>query len=202
VNLAQALLSFQEKHSSFRTALRFENASASNRCFTCQSDVPPTPAVFYLMTMKPRNLFLAASLFALVLNGAGAAAPTTPGSKPAAASADNPEAALKQAMPADAVRKIMGQPQEIVPMKAPDGKAEIWVYKREIDQRVDRVPIGSVPITVTVIGSDGRAHEQSIGEKVQYGDLHQATEETVQLLMFNDHYLTQKTTRRDIKHYN
>lgn len=142
-----------------------------------------------------------------MVNGAGAASPSapdkvTPESKPAVATSVSPESALRQAMPADAVRKIMGEPQAIKPMKAPDGKAEIWVYKRETNKRVDRVPIGSVPITVSVIGGDGKAHQQTIGENVQYGDLHQATEETVELLMFNDHFLTQKITRQEIKRYN
>ena len=158
------------------------------------------------MTMKPRNLLLAASLLALVVNSAGAAAAAAdkgaPGAKPAAVAPDGPESALKQAMPADAVRKIMGAPQEIVPVKAPDGKAEVWVYKREVNRRVERVQVGSVPITVTTIGSDGQAHEQTVGETVQYGDAHLATEETVQLLMFNDHFVTHKIARREIKHYN
>ena len=31
-----------------------------------------------------------------------------------------------QAMPADVVRKIMGAPRVVKPMKTPEGKAEIW----------------------------------------------------------------------------
>jgi hypothetical protein len=157
--------------------------------------------------MKIRNLFLTVSLFALLLQGAGAAAPSTPGkivsgSKPAAASPDNPESALKLAMAADAVREIMGQPEEIKPMKAPSGKAEIWVYKRETNRRVDRVQVGSIPITTTTTGADGRTSVQIIGENVQYADVHVVTVETVEVLMYNDHYVTHKITRQDIKHYN
>ena len=156
--------------------------------------------------MKIRHLFLTAALFVLLLHGAGAASSSTPdnivpGSKPTAVSPDSPESALRAAMAADTVRHIMGQPEEIKPMKAPSGKAEIWVYKREINRRVDRVQVGSTPITISVIGGDGQAHQQTIGENVLYGDLHHVTVETVELLMFNDHFVTCKVTRQQLKHY-
>ena len=148
-----------------------------------------------------------ASLFALAVNGAGA--PTSPandkvnpGAKPAVVSADKPETSLTKAMPADVVRKIMGQPHEIKSMKTPDGKAEVWVYKRQLNESVDRVPVGSIPITVTTIGADGKAYQRTVGEKIQYADLHRATEETVQLLMFNDHFVTCKVARQETRHYN
>lgn len=155
--------------------------------------------------MKIRNLLLPVALFALVINGAGAAPSPASGKgtrNSTVAAADGPESALREAMPADVVRKIMGEPLEIKPMKAPEGKAEIWVFRRQVDVRVERVPVGSIPITVSTIGADGRAHEQTVGENIQYGDLHRATEETVQLLMFNDRYVTHKISRREIKHFN
>ncbi len=161
---------------------------------------------FCLIAMKSPRLFLSASFVLLALTGA-AAAPASPAktpaeAKPAATPAANPESTLKQGMPAEVVRQIMGQPAEVTPMKAKDGKAEIWVYKRSTNVRVERVPVGSTPVTVTSFGSDGKAHEQTIGEKVQYGDLYKATEETIQLLMFNDQYVTQKTSSREVQHYN
>jgi len=157
--------------------------------------------------MKSPQRLLSASIFLLALNGAFAAPPSgsatpAPDSKPAAVPASGPEATLKPGMPVAAVRQIMGQPLEITPMKAPDGKAEIWVYRRNVNVRITRVQTGSVPITVTSFGSDGKAHEQTIGEKPLYGDLYRATEETIQLLMFNDQYVTQKVNRREIEHYN
>ncbi len=153
--------------------------------------------------MKHPLLILSAFLFLLFPVGVSAADSSSAAKAPTDAkpAADSPESALKQGMPAAAVKQIMGQPLEVTPMKAPDGKAEIWVYKRNVNVRVERVPVGSTPITVTSFGSDGQAHEQTIGEKVQYGDLYQATEETVQLLMFNDQYVTQKVSRKEIKHY-
>lgn len=185
----------------------FERASADN------------PLIFYffsstfnaggvsLDTMNTRRLWLAAPLLALMANIACAAvAPgagkATPGAKPVVVSPGNLETALTKAMPADAVRKILGQPMEIKPMKAPDGKAEVWVYKRETDRHVERVEVGSIPITNTVIGGDGKAHQYKVGEEIQYADLHCATEETVQLLMFNDHLVVCKISRQESRRYN
>jgi hypothetical protein len=180
-----------------------------HECFSVPKiEVFPPAVVLYFIAMKTRNLFLSASLFALLVQVTGAASPSpstsdkaAPDSKPVAVSPDNPESALKQAMAADAVRQIMGQPEEIKPMKAPNGKAEIWVYKRQFNRRVERVQIGTIPITTTVVGSDGIARQQTIGEDIKFGDLHRVTEETVEVLMFNDHYVTHKITRQELKHY-
>lgn len=157
--------------------------------------------------MKIRDLFLSATLFAFMVQGAGAASPSTsdkatPEAKPAVVAAETPESALKQAMAVDAVRQIMGQPLDVKPMKAPNGKAEIWVYKRESNRRVERVQIATIPITTTIVGSDGVARQQTVGQDIKFGDLHRVTEDTIELLMFNDHYVTHKVTRRELKQYN
>lgn len=142
-----------------------------------------------------------------MINGAYAASPSTPDqvmtpAKPAAASPDKPESALTRAMPANAIRKVMGKPQAVKPMKAPEGKAEIWVYEREIDDRVDRVPVGSEPIIVTTYNGDGKAVPHTVGENIKFADLHRTTVETVELLVFNDRYVTQKVSRREVKRLN
>ena len=157
--------------------------------------------------MKNSKLLFSASLFALIANVACAtvapgAGEVTAGAKPVVVSPDIRETALTKAMPADAVIKIMGQPKEIKSMKAPVGKAEVWVYKREADRHVEQVEIGSIPITITRIGEDGKAYVQTVGEKVQYADLYCVTDETVQLLMFNDHLVICKISRQDDRRYN
>jgi len=156
--------------------------------------------------MKLHNLLILASLFGLVIDGAGAVLPSSPdkvapGSKPVAVAPDSPESALTKAMPADVVRKIMGAPRVVKPMKTPEGKAEIWVYQRLTNERIERVAIGSIPIIISVVGGDGKAHQQTVGEEMKYADLHHAIEETVELLMFNDHYVTNKVSRREIKRF-
>ncbi len=152
--------------------------------------------------MKTHPLISSGILLFLLVSSSGAATPNSaPAVKPVATH-DSPETALTQGMPADAVRKIMGKPAKITPMKAPNGKAEIWNYERQTGERVDRVEIGSVPITTVSVGSDGKAHQQTIGETMQFGDLNVVTEEIVEVLMFNDHYVTHKISTRELKHYN
>ena len=166
--------------------------------------------------MKIPSLLFAAPSF-VVLVGIAFASASTPESGRAAAdhkssgvASAGPESALQWAMPADAVRRIMGQPQEVKPMEAPNGKAEIWIYTRQLGTHMDRIPIGAVPIMTTnstVVGSGnntrpGPATQQKIGESIVYADVVVATVETVEVLMFNDHFVTQKVTRQDVRHYN
>ena len=155
--------------------------------------------------MKIRLHFLPAACVAFLFVGAGAAASFAADKVPVADKPappqDGPEAGLKQAMTADAVRQIMGKPDEIKPVKAPNGKVEIWTFTRQVNQRVDRVPIGAVPIMTTTYDSNGKAHEQKAGETIQYADVRITTVETVEVLMFNDHYVTNKISRQDVKRY-
>lgn len=154
--------------------------------------------------MKTRALFLSISLFSLLVQSVNAASPAASknpnaNSQPVAASAENPEATLKPAMLSDVILKITGKPSEIRPMKAPDGKAEIWVYRRETNPREGRIQIGSTPIIISVQESDGIIRKYTVSEKAQFGDVHYFTAEMVELLMFNDQYVTQKVTRRELK---
>jgi hypothetical protein len=156
--------------------------------------------------MKINILSLATAMLALGVTAFGGTPPADSGNppagaKPAAAPADKPEAALKADMPAEMVQQIMGQPVEVKPMKTPSGHAEIWVYKRVVGQRVDRQEIATIPVVETVVGSDGKAYQHTVGQTIQYGDVHITTEETLELLMFNDHFVTGKVSRRDVKHY-
>jgi hypothetical protein len=112
------------------------------------------------------------------------------------------ETTLKESMSAATVRQIMGAPEQIKPMEAPAGKAEVWIYRRESNVRVERVAVGSVPIATTTIGADGKAHQQTIGEDVKYADRYRYTEEIIQLLMFNGHFVTRKTSTRELQRFN
>jgi len=157
--------------------------------------------------MKNPKLLFSASLFALIANVACAtvdsgAGKATTGAKPVVVAPETPETALTRGMPADAVIKIMGQPKEIKPMKAPVRKAEIWVYKREADRHVNRVEIGSIPITITKIIDYEQAILVPVGENVQYADLHCVKYETVQLLMFNNHLWICKISSQEDRRYN
>jgi hypothetical protein len=52
------------------------------------------------------------------------------------------------------------------------------------------------------MGGDGKAHQYNVGEEIPSADLHGATEETVQLLMFNDHLVVCKISRQASRRYN
>ena len=165
--------------------------------------------------MKILNSLLPFSFCTFLLVGAGAATLSTTDRVPAGdrsspLASEAPESALKWAMSGEAVRQVMGQPDEIRPMKAPQGKAEIWIFTRELNQRVERLPVGSMPIMTTVyeiIGSChdkkvGQTRDQRIGETIVYGDLRLSTVETVELLMFNGHFVTHKVSRQEVRRYN
>ena len=140
----------------------------------------------------------------LVVAGALSAA------QPSAAPDPVPESSLQWAMPAAVVRQIMGLPETVRPMPAPHGKAEVWVFMRQVGERVDRIPVAAVPIIATTYVIDGgckqrlggRAIEQKVGETIQYADLYVTTVETVEVLMFNEHFVAHKVSRQDVKRYN
>jgi len=111
----------------------------------------------------------------------------------------SPEDSQKQSLTADAVRKVTGQPDAIKPMKAPDGKAEIWIYRRVVEERFLREQAGSVPFVVSVPDADGTLRQYTVGGNARYVDVKSVTEDIIELLMFNGRYVTQKITRREYK---
>ena len=148
--------------------------------------------------MNLRNSVIAVTLLALLVPGARAASPAAPD---ATAASKTPQVVLKQGQPAEAVRQAFGKPDGIKPMKAPNGKAEIWVYVKEISVRVDRV---GLPTADTVIYSqtpDGGMRQTITPGEIQFHDTRYVTEEITEVLMFNDHYVAQKVTRRERQSY-
>ena len=107
-----------------------------------------------------------------------------------------PEDTIAKGTPAEAVKKLMGAPEEIKPFKSPSGKAEVWVYTREIDHRTIQVQVGSKPITTVERGADGQLHDRVIAEEPLFKMQDVTTQDRVELLMFNDHFLAKKVTRQ------
>ena len=107
------------------------------------------------------------------------------------------EAGLKRGMPADAVMKIMGKPAVIRPMEAPNGKAEVWVYVREISTRIDRVGFPSQDEITYIEHGVNKLRVAVTPGPILYHDVHFITEETIEVLMFNHHFLTQKVTKAE-----
>jgi hypothetical protein len=150
--------------------------------------------------MKIRNHILPALLIGVLAQtarGAPAqdAAPNTD-SKAAVPAAKATDTGLKSGMPSETVIKIMGQPAEVKPMKTQEGKAEIWVYRRQVADRVDYVVI-STPIISTV--PDGRGSTRTVvtGERTDNQEQHHITTDVIEVRMFIDHYVTQKITRTE-----
>lgn len=157
---------------------------------------------------------LASALLVVVLAAAGQALAAEPaaGTKTAKASPEKPgksaavreETAkllpkLKEGMPADAVRQLLGAPDEVSPMEAPTGKAEVWAYTREISRRREQVvtypnqqvivepQANGPPITRTVLGSPQTIYLEFV------------LTEKVEVLLFDGRYVVHKVSREERK---
>jgi hypothetical protein len=125
----------------------------------------------------------------------GAVSPApAPAALAAAPASEGPEQNLKEGMGGDDVRRIMGDPAEVKPMPNQSGKAEIWIYRRTIAQRVEQVVVGTKPITYSTVGSDGNAHSETVAEEPIYKQAVKTDIDVLQLLIFEGHYLSQKHT--------
>ena len=156
-----------------------------------------------------RNLSLASALLAALLAAAPAAVPAAASEKAAAASKPvkavkaAPESLLKPGMSVDEVKKVMGMPDEIEPMKLDValGKAEIWTYKRQVAITNTLVQIGNKVVTITVKGPDGVDRQVPVSIDPDLRLQHTITDEVIQVLMFNDRYAEKKVTRQDRREY-
>ena len=107
---------------------------------------------------------------------------------------DGPESTLQKGMTAEAAKAIMGEPNEIKPMKTPAGKAEIWIYRRRVQGSVQQIMVGMKSTPIMTTNSNGQmVATQTIDEPI----LRQQTEiidETINLLMFDGKYTEQNRT--------
>jgi hypothetical protein len=84
-------------------------------------------------------------------------------------------------------------------MKAPSGKAEVWVYLNEVSRRMDRIDRSTSDIVVNVTESDGSVRQKITPGQVRFEDVHYVTEDVIEVLLFNDHYVLHKIARRERK---
>lgn len=163
-------------------------------------------AVFYPDMKRSRFLALASSFVFVAGVHAAESRPVQPAAegaanapaaaKPAAGKAQI-VAELKPGMAADEIVKRMGRPQSVTPMNAPTGKAEVWIYREPIGESSAPVLIGSKPVTMVVRGTDGKDVVTTVAEEPVYKMQRRVTVQVVALLMFNDHFLQQKTTEQE-----
>ncbi len=151
--------------------------------------------------MYHRRLLLAALLTALLAHSACASTPAPSkaagsDSKASPSAPVGPEAALKMGMAAETVLQVMGKPASITPMNSDQGKAEIWAYERQVDERIERIDT-STPIMASVTDASGHSRMVQTGVHTEFHDVHHITKAALQLLMFNGHHVTEKTTLKE-----
>ena len=143
------------------------------------------------------RLLLASCLLLGITGRAGAAEPPARKTEPA----PQPAALLQQGMSAEQVKKIMGEPAKVRPMKAPKGTAEVWEYYREVPGPITQIPVTIQSTTVTVQGADGVWREQKVDSQPVYRQARKLIRETTALLMFNGMYINQKRTAEVVGEY-
>lgn len=90
---------------------------------------------------------------------------------------------LTLGMTAEEVRKQLGRPAAVKPMKAPEGKAEVWTYRRplathvrQITPTTQRIPSAAAP---------GDCPHPEMAREPVYRTETVSVEEVTQLLFFN-----------------
>ncbi|MFA5057680.1 MAG: hypothetical protein WC485_06165 [Opitutaceae bacterium] len=147
--------------------------------------------------MHSRRLtFIPAALTILLVGCSTTATPSKPATavlQPAAAASGNgAESKLQKGMPAEAVKRLMGAPDQITPIQSPTGKAEVWIYHRTTRGPEKQVPFGAQISPMMVQDPNGDSHLQQVEVGTLYKMQIQIIDETIQLLMFDGKYLEHK----------
>ena len=113
--------------------------------------------------------------------------PATPEPPPAAF------AALQKGQSAAQVRALLGEPEEIKPLKLVGLAGEVWVYRRKISEVDQPAPLGSreVPVTNPITGVTSTTTEPV------YQIQTVTVSETVELLLVEQRLTEWKTRRQD-----
>lgn len=125
-----------------------------------------------------------------------------PAASPAPAAKAKPAEPLqniKQGDPATKITDLLGKPLEVRPMKAPSGKAEVWIYVKEVSRRMDRIDRSTADTVINVTESDGSVRQRVTPGQVRFEDVHYVTEDFIEVLVFNEHYVLHKVTRGERK---
>jgi hypothetical protein len=146
--------------------------------------------------MHLRILLTLLLTFMLLIPAVCATAPAAPTAKP---KPENPLAELKAGDPAARLKELLGDPVEVRPMKAPSGKAEVWVYVTEISRRMDRIDRSTAEVVINVTEADGSVRQRITPGQVRFEDVHYVTEDVVEVLLFNEHYVLHKVSRLERK---
>jgi hypothetical protein len=115
---------------------------------------------------------------------------TTPSS---AVEQKNPTRALRKGMTPAAVRAVMGEPVEVVPLPAPEGTSERWLYRQLPRNVVEQKVTGTqeIPYVDPITGQ-----QRMIPEPV-YSNVTTTIVEEIHLLWFNGELISWTTQRKE-----
>ena len=119
------------------------------------------------------------------------------GSNETATSAKPPRVIAK-GMEAEEIIRRIGKPTEVNPMPSPDGKAEVWIYRRHAGQQstLTATSVVQTPVVNPITGHMFTTPEPS------YSQERLDLEETTSLLMFNDRLVEWKRTMEGKRAFN
>ena len=118
---------------------------------------------------------------------------------PAKDASANPLDLLKQGDPAAKLKELLGEPLDTKPMKAPSGRAEVWIYAKEISRRLDRIDRSTTDVVISVTEADGSVRQKVTPGQIRFEDVQYVTEDVTEVLLFNGRYLLHKTNRIERK---
>jgi len=160
--------------------------------------------------MKKRILSLTIATL-LALPALAATAPETP------AKTDAPDAeqsatpgkkakrALEKGMPAEEVIRLIGKPAEIKPMETTEGKAETWIYRRELGHQTRQVVTGMRQVPTYVGPGMGDGADAQSGMSMRGEPIYQmettTTYQVTSLLMFDGKLELARQTSERTRNY-
>ncbi len=146
--------------------------------------------------MKAPVSYTVCGLIALLIGVVAAAGAPVRSERPDAVAKST--AALTKGMTAAEVLQHAGRPAEIRPFAAPQGKAEVWIYRRVLQTRVNQVPVVGRSAPIPSMDAKGAMEPMDVQEyQNEYITVYQIT----RLLMYNDVLEAATQTRTQSSRY-
>lgn len=125
----------------------------------------------------------AIKLMGLFLACAGIAWSAPKATERGTATAAQNRPALDKGMTAEQIQQAIGKPQEIRPMQSPEGKAEVWTYRRVISRTVDQVATNTMQMPAFGGGMMSEALQPTTA--LRFSMTYRTRYQVTALLMFN-----------------
>lgn len=129
-------------------------------------------------------------IYLLACSSVALAAPQgTSAPKPPAAANKAAKPALEKGMSAAQVTEVIGKPSGVRVMPAPEGKAEVWTYRRVLERTTDQVATETEEVPVFGIGLGG---DSRTAPSMRFSNAYRTRYQVTELLMFNDALVSAK----------